>query len=219
MKVVGIGLNKTGTKSLRGCLLHWGYNHFTFDLDSFHQYQRGDYDALWQTMRTHDSFEDWPWPLLYREIDAEFPGTKFILTVRKNPKVWFASLCKMAVRLGPLTDYEQHIYGYAMPHGHKDEHIQFYEAHNQAVEAHFKDRPEQLLKVCWENGDGWQELADFLGKPVPDQPFPHINKTVSLMYSGNSHVMAQLHRLSYVIYQKVGKKLLPQLLIDRLRNS
>ena len=219
MKVVGVGLNKTGTKTLAACLTRWGYDHFTFDLTSFQQYRRGDYESLWTTMRAYDSFEDWPWPLMYKEIDAQFPGSRFILTVRKSPEVWFASLCKMAIRLGSLTDFEQYIYGYAIPHGHKDEHIQFYDAHNQAVENYFSERPEQLLKVCWETGDGWEELANFLDKPVPDQPFPHINKTPPLMYTGNSRVVARLYRLLYVIYQRVGKKVLPQRLIERLRND
>jgi hypothetical protein len=156
---------------------------------------------------------------MYKEIDAQFPGSRFILTVRQSPEVWFASLCKMAVRRGPLIRFEQHIYGYAIPHGHMDEHIQFYNAHNQAVEDYFGERPEQLLKVCWETGDGWEELASFLDKPVPDQPFPHINKTVPLMYTGNSRVVARLYRLLYVMYQRVGKKVLPQRFIERLRNG
>jgi hypothetical protein len=73
--------------------------------------------------------------------------------------------------------------------------------------------------VCWENGDGWKELANFLEKPVPDQPFPHINKTVPLMYTGNNELVARLYRLLYVTYQQAGKELLPQSFIDRLKGS
>jgi len=32
------------------------------------------------------------------------------------------------------------------------------------------------LVVCWENGDGWKELCEFLNVPIPDVPFPHLNK-------------------------------------------
>lgn len=32
---------------------------------------------------------------------------------------------------------------------------------------------ERLLE--WEVGDGWEPLCKFLGKPVPDVPFPHAN--------------------------------------------
>lgn len=35
--------------------------------------------------------------------------------------------------------------------------------------------PERLL--VFEPKDGWEPLCKFLGKPVPDQPFPHVNDT------------------------------------------
>ena len=190
MKIVGVGLNKTGTKTLAVCLTEWGYDHFTWDLDSFRQYQRGDYESLWKTMRAYDSFEDWPWPLMYREIDSQFPNSKFILTIRQSPEVWFASLCKMAIRLGPLTDFEQYIYGFADPAGHEKEHIDFYLKYNREVKDYFADRPGKLLVVCWETGDGWKELCDHLGFQVPDIPLPHINKTLNWLDKAKRAVKA-----------------------------
>ena len=44
------------------------------------------------------------------------------------------------------------------------------------LQALFRARPGDLLNVCWETGSGWQELCAFLGKPVPEIPFPHENK-------------------------------------------
>ncbi len=38
--------------------------------------------------------------------------------------------------------------------------------------------PEQLLE--YQMGDGWEPLAKFLGKDVPDVPFPHLNETATL---------------------------------------
>lgn len=32
---------------------------------------------------------------------------------------------------------------------------------------------ERLLE--WTVEDGWEPLCEFLGKPVPDEPFPHTN--------------------------------------------
>jgi hypothetical protein len=51
-----------------------------------------------------------------------------------------------------------------------------YLSHIQEIRDYFKDRPDDLLEICWENGDGWEKLANFLGKPVPQEPFPHRNK-------------------------------------------
>ncbi len=110
----------------------------------------------------YDSFEDWPWPLIYKGIDEAFPEAKFILTTRQCPDVWFASLCRHAERHGP-TIFRKLIYGFEMPHSHKREHIHYC-------------NPSKLLEVCWENGDGWEELSNFLALPSPDIPFPHTNK-------------------------------------------
>jgi hypothetical protein len=176
MKIVGIGLNKTGTTSLGVCLKHWGLRHISYDLEAFEFWRQGDWPAVLRCMEAHDSFEDWPWPLLYREIDTAFPGSKFILTRRKDPRTWFESLCKHADRTGP-TDFRKPIYGYEMPHGQDEAHIRFYLAHNEAVRDYFKDRPNDFLEVCWEDGDGWAELAAFLGFEAPDWPFPHVNKS------------------------------------------
>lgn len=176
MKVVGIGLNKTGTKTLGTCLKYWGLRHITYNHQAFDLWRNSDYGALMEWVGAYDSFEDWPWPLLYREIDEAFPGTKFILTTRKDSATWFKSLCDHAVRTGP-TQFRKYIYGFEMPHEHKAEHIEFYERHNQSVREHFKSRPGCLLEVCWENGDGWKELAGFLGLPDPGIPLPHANKS------------------------------------------
>ena len=31
----------------------------------------------------HESFDDWPWPALYREMDDRYPDALFVLTVRR----------------------------------------------------------------------------------------------------------------------------------------
>ena len=176
MKVVGIGLNKTGTTTLGACLRHWGLNHISCDREAFDLWRAGKTDELLRWVERFDSFEDWPWPLIYREIDRAFPGTRFILTRRKDPDVWFRSLSKHAVRTGP-TEYRRHIYGFEMPQRHEEEHLRFYRDHLAAVREYFRDRPGDLLEVCWEEGDGWRELAVFLGFEAPAIPFPHENRS------------------------------------------
>jgi Sulfotransferase domain len=178
MKVVGVGLHKTGTTTLSVCMRHWKFKHISSDRKAFDMYVRGDISGLLEIAAQYDSFEDWPWPLVYREIDRRFPSSKFILTKRSNPQVWFESLCKHAERTGP-TNYRRIVYGKAMPHGYKESHIQRYEEHNAEVEAYFRDKPGQLLVVCWENGDGWDELSEFLGLERPSIPFPHANKAAN----------------------------------------
>lgn len=196
MKVIGVGLNKTGTKTLMKYLKGMGLRHHSYDLECFKAYQIGNWDYLFGLMEHYDSFEDWPWPLMYKEIDQRFPDAVFILTVRKNADTWYKSLCKMAVRMGPLTDFEKHIYGYSMPHGRKQEHIDIYNRHNREVEAYFKDRPGKLLKVCWGEGDSAEEVARFLNKEVPELAQVHSNKSAPV-YDGDVLWLAHYHRIVF----------------------
>lgn len=176
MKIIGIGLNKTGTTTLGVCFKFWGFNHISFCETAFNLYINGDYESLLGLVGRYDSFEDWPWPMIYNDIDKKYPGSKFILTVRKDSDIWYQSLCEHAKRTGP-TKYRMKIYGYEMPNEYEREHIQFYENHNKSVREYFKDRPQDLLEVCWETGDGWRELAEFLNLDIPRIPFPHANKS------------------------------------------
>ena len=40
------------------------------------------HDMAYAMVDRFDAFEDNPWPVLYKELDARFPGSKFILTRR-----------------------------------------------------------------------------------------------------------------------------------------
>jgi Sulfotransferase domain len=155
---------------------HWGLKHMSYSEETFQLWRNRKYRELLAWMKQYSSFEDWPWPLFYKEIDQAFPGTRFVLTRRRNAEIWFKSLCKHAEQTGP-TDFRKYIYGYEMPHYHKEEHIKFYENHLQSVRNHFKGRPHDLLEVCWEEGDGWDELSLFLGLQRPGIPFPHANRS------------------------------------------
>ena len=203
MKIIGVGLNKTGTKTLRHCFLNWGFRHRSYDLNAFESFRSGNIEALLTEMESYDSFEDWPWPLMYREIDARFPEAKFILTIRKTPEHWYQSLCKMAVRMGPLNDFEKHIYGFSMPQGQRKHHIEYYRRFNEEVEFYFRDRPEKLLKICWEDGeDQSKRLAHFLGQPEIQSDPPKLNESLPV-YAGDSLWRAHLSRIVFQTKWKI----------------
>ena len=67
MKVFGIGLNKTGTKTLGVCLNQLGYKHKSVDKHAFEIYKQGDLNSLFEIIDEYNSFEDWPWPPIYKE--------------------------------------------------------------------------------------------------------------------------------------------------------
>jgi hypothetical protein len=174
-KVFGIGLNKTGTTTLGACLTRLGYRHQSYSSEALAAYREGRIAEVVEMTRGFESCEDWPWPLVWRELDEAYgEGARFVLTTRISSEVWVESLKAHSLNTHPTRAMRPAIYGHYYPHGYEAEHQRAYERHNAAVRAYFaREAPHRLLEVCWETGDGWAALCRFLGVPVPDEPLPH----------------------------------------------
>ena len=220
-KVFGIGLNKTGTKTLRRYLTQLGYRHRSYDSNNtyeshaFDLWSAGKLTELVDLLEDFDSCEDWPWPLVFEELDRRYEDAKFVLTVRESPDVWYRSLCNMAVRIGPLPLFEAAVYGSGMPHGRKAEHIAIYHNHIAKVEKHFESRPGKLLTLCWENGDGPEKLSRFLGVDAISLTKTHVNRSPRNVYSGDNRIRAYFARIGY---QKIyGPRSLPKRILQKVK--
>ena len=180
-KVFGIGLNKTGTSTLGACFSTLGFRHL-YDVHRLTQYYfDGDLESIFKVIEGHDSFEDWPIPLIYKELYERFgEEALFVLTLRKTPEVWLNSLSRHAKRINHegARNIRKNIYGYESPDGHEAEHLKIYDAHTASVIEFFEQKGarDQLLVICWENGDDWTQLCDFFGVSKPWVSFPHVNK-------------------------------------------
>lgn len=178
-KVLGVGWAKTGTTSLGVCLKKLGRKHVSRRLDLVDQWSRGDSDQILSLAGKHDSFEDWPWLLLYKEFDHAFPGTKFILTTRDSSS-WIKSYLNQIHQPGHFTPemnrLREQLYGLSFSNPDPARLVARYESHNAAVRTYFRNRPHDLLEVDWSKGHGWEEICGFLGERVPSAPFPHANR-------------------------------------------
>lgn len=203
-KVFGIGLNRTGTTTLGRTLEILGFrNHVSFDFELTKSWAENDLEPILEIARANNNFEGWPWPLMFRELYEEFEDAKFILTMRKTPETWYKSLCDHSLRTGP-EEYRKLVYGHYMPHDFKEEYLEFYEQHNRDIINFFKrNASEKLLVVCWEKGDGWKVLCEFLDKESPKREFPFLNRHPSkrqlmtvkkLLQRGTRKVLDNLHR-------------------------
>lgn len=175
MKIFGIGWAKTGTTSLKTCFEALGYSHYGHNLNLV-----GRIDQVLAIARRYDTFQDWPWTLYYKELDEGFPGSKFVLTIRESDR-WLKSYRNAISKQKPnemLNKARRKIYGLIPTEATDEQLIERYERHNADVQRHFADRTDDLIVVNWESGDGWEQLCNFLGKPIPKKPFPHSNKGV-----------------------------------------
>ena len=174
-KVFCIGSHKTGTTSLEVALKKLGYKVRGSFGTKDPAIASKVHEMAYAMVEQYDAFEDNPWPILYRELDARFPGSKFILT-RRPADAWIRSMVRDFA--STATPMRRWIYGEdaGCPEGNEEIYITRYERHNREVLEYFADRPDDLLVFEMPKGDGWDKLCPFLGHDIPDEPFPHANK-------------------------------------------
>lgn len=113
-------------------------------------------------------------PKSYKKFLSD--GVKVIHTERINDEVWYKSLCRHTETRGH-TAVNARLYGGKYPSENEDRAKLAYKVYNREINRFFSNGTYDFLKVCWENGDGWGELCEFLKKPIPDIPFPHVNSS------------------------------------------
>jgi len=171
-KVFGIGFHKTGTSSLGHALEFLGYRvagPFGVHAPDI---------AATALERAHsmvpdfDAFQDNPWPLLFRELDERYPGSRFVLTQRETGAWLNSAVAHFGRHCTPMREW---IYGVGCPAGNEQLYARVFDAHNAAVREHFAERPGDLLELDVTRGQGWPELCAFLGVEQPEIPFFHSN--------------------------------------------
>jgi hypothetical protein len=185
-RVFGIGMHKTATTSLHKAFQILGF-------DSLH-WGNGEAPAIWYEMnslgrsKTLERFyaaSDLPIPLLYKELDKAYPGSKFILTARDEEK-WLESVRKMWNPAFNSTRWMWDVYPisntlhnalYGRTDFDAETMLNRYRRHNAEVEYYFKDRPRDLLIMNMDGRGGWppagwRELCLFLDIDTPTVPYP-----------------------------------------------
>jgi hypothetical protein len=227
LEVIGAGWGRTGTESLKAALemLGFGTCYHMFELlrrtrqvkhwEALARGERPDYDDLFRGFR---SAVDFPAAKYYRELAAEYPNAKVVLSVR-DPASWYESASKTILRgipppmrlvppllgvfspnirgMGPLmTHLEKDLYNgfFEGKARDKDHMIARFVAWNEEVQ---RTIPKERLLV-YEVKQGWEPLCAFLGKPVPSEPFPRNNDGASFQRRTRvSNVIREFWRGAY----------------------
>ena len=175
-RVFGIGHQRTGTTSLSAACRRLGWNCKHGD------YLRlpGSYDLNDSVYEKFDMLCDTPYFQLFDKLDRRFPDSKFILTIRPVES-WLESVrwlyeFNQNWKTRPVVGQHQ-ILLYGTDRFDEPMMREAYETHNRRVREHFADRPTQLLVFDITAGAGWTQLCEFLGCEVPDEEFPHRNKS------------------------------------------
>lgn len=185
-RLFGVGMHKTGTTSLASALNILGYQTLHWNTP---RQARTIYEDMMSvgksvTIERQDAACDLPVAILFRELDAAYPNSKFILTIRDEVD-WLLSVKNhwSQSRNPWRSDWDQdcfshrlHTILYGRKSFHLDTMLERYRRHNAEVLAYFRDRPTDLLVM--DTQGSWEALCRFLDTPVPDVQYPRLNKTI-----------------------------------------
>ena len=193
-RLLDVGAPRTGTQSMYTAMkilglkpLHSGYQQDS--RDALCGYLFGDSVAnrsLDDALATLDGFDaamDEPFMLFYEEVMAAFPDAKFLLTP-SDAESWYQNAVEVVGRSDPSIAAGRPSYWFEctaerswgckfhLPGVGKAECLQNYNKHIDRVQEVIP--PEKLLVYNW--SDGWAPLVHFLGLPVPEEDFPHVDE-------------------------------------------
>jgi len=191
LSVIGAGLGRTGTMSLKLALEQLGLGRCFHMIDLIENQQllpywdragRGEPVNWEEVFAGYGATVDWPSTSFYQELAEHYPEAKIILTTRDAGK-WFdstqATIFKgIEERADPSNPFGSMIQNVIVRMFDGDLHtrghcIAIYEKHNAEVRRVIP--ADRLLE--YNVSEGWEPLCKFLGKPVPEAPFPRVNST------------------------------------------
>jgi sulfotransferase family protein len=190
VKVIGAGLPRTGTRSLKVALeqLLGGTCYHMSEV-----FQRPDDVPVWIAAARGEAPDwrtfptscvaavDWPASLFWRELAEAHPDAVIVLSTRDNATQWWescdATILPIARGVRPMDEEWLAMFHALLERGvgqdwdNQSAFEAYYERYNDAVRR--AARTARL--VDWKASDGWEPLCAALSLPVPDEPFPHTN--------------------------------------------
>ena len=192
LKVVGAGVGRTGTHSLKIALeqLLRGRCHHMVEIIGDPAQASGWTDAInggdvdWQELLSgYVAQVDWPGASFWREISAANPEALVLLSTRE-PDAWYRSASNtifQPVAATPpgleqwfgTTLHKMFEERFSDDLGNPTKMMDAFERHNAEVRAGVPE--DRLLE--WTVSDGWEPICERLGVAVPNEAFPATNST------------------------------------------
>jgi hypothetical protein len=182
-KLFCIGLQKTGLTSLLHLMRSCGVPARGHDTEQRRNFFRHRYDSVLNYYDSADFFCDWPTPLMYKLIYEKYgERALFVLTIRRDARTWFESVKRHNAYAHPFKNKHRLVFGRYYPHGFDEEHISYYNSHNDEAGRFFREvgAANQLLVLRVDQPDAIESLSRFTGVPIHAREFPHRNNSQSV---------------------------------------
>ena len=224
LQVIGAGFGRTGTNSLKEALETLGYGtcHHMHEviksdqqIDYWYRISNGetlDWDMVFEGF---NSSVDWPSARYYKELAEHFPDAKVVLSVRDAEK-WHLSVMETIYPLSHAVPWilrvirpafrkwipmVETIIWQGVFEGRTADREFAIAKFNANIEEVKRTIPAERLLIH-EAKDGWESLCAFLGKPVPDTPYPRTNDTAEM--KGRIRMMRVLAVAPWVVLAVVA---------------
>jgi Sulfotransferase domain len=188
LKLIGAGLGRTGTVSLKLALEQLGLGPCYHMTELFmhaghapHWVRAADGHPDWEGIFDgYGSTVDYPGCTFWRELSQFYPMAQVLLSVRDADQ-WFESTqatifneaTTATLKGSPLEEFfHKTVWRHFLDRIHdRDFMVEAFQRHNAEVE---RTIPRDRLLV-YTVTQGWEPLCEFLGVPIPDAPFPRAN--------------------------------------------
>ena len=211
LQLIGAGLPRTGTSSLREALRHLlgaPVHHMSEVLAHPEQARtwaaaiEGDPPDWDEFLAGYAAGVDAPFSTCWRELAAAYPDVPVLLSLRADPQVWLRSMQATVVPrtreilAGDRRDPVAPLFAVLFRDlGDVDDADQLVAGYlRRADEVRAGVAPGRLVE--WQPGDGWEPLCRALDLPVPDLPFPHENSTTDYLARRRARADRDARRLA-----------------------
>ncbi|MGP1385813.1 MAG: sulfotransferase family protein [Thainema sp.] len=191
-KVIGAGLGRTGTNSLKLALERLLGEPCYHMIEVF---GHPEHVPLWHAAALGETVDwsvifdgyaatvDWPSASFWPELSDAYPDALIIWSYR-TPASWWKSASSTIFPKLQETEGQWYEMMYTLLDkrftlnlNDRDACIAAFHRHNeQVLDADLGNR---LLK--WQASDGWEPICQALGVDIPNEPFPHVNSTADFL--------------------------------------
>lgn len=192
LRVIGAGMPRTGTTSLKAGLEHLLGEPCYHMMELFEnreagllwwQALKGDTSVLPRALDGYGAAVDWPASLFWRELIDEYPDALVVMSHRDNAETWWRSVDRTVWAMMRRPDDQQTFAEFnslmrekAGLGDHWDDPVSAMASYESLLEEVTRAVAPGRL-VLWQASQGWAPLCEALDMPVPDRDFFHRNTT------------------------------------------
>lgn len=208
LKIIGTGLGRTGTHSLKLALEQLGFSKCYHmenlltnpgDIDYWEAASEGKTVNWDELFSGYQAAVDIPAFIYYKELMQKYPDAKMIHTTR-NPESWYRSfgdtivkqskpsigkILSMSIRLPFSAKLRGQLRVFKFAGKFLKNFLPAGFENKEKTLAAFNDWNKQVMNtvpkekiLVFDVKEGWEPLCRFLNVPVPQTPFPHSNTTL-----------------------------------------